>query len=303
VYWLAHPGGLFGQFAALFRWLYAHGPKHLGLKLDAERYIRYLATLRGGFEDVQYAVLIASAGILVVGVALVVRRDWLPRALIAGLLVTFAPGAVRLWIRAPRMVDWEIGGSPALHEVIDLVAARTPPRAGILLGGAWNNLANNTLRWYLLTGYGPRAFEDIHVWGATIGSIVLRPEPRVAYWAGQLSSAPATTLPDAVALITPLENFPMHLDLDQDSAVYRQVLSARPQYRLAVNQEVPRAACRVEVYRRAPDAAEPPVTASAELPPPVEVGKGGWIVSEDAWRGYWNPLIYPRAHEDAERRP
>ena len=300
-YWLAHPGSLFGEFATLFRWLYAHGPKHLGLKLDAEHFVRYFATLRGGFEDVQYAVLVVSAGILVVGVALLIRRDWLPRALIAGLLITFVPGAARLWIRAPRMVDWEINGSPALHEAIDLVEAHVPPRVEILLGGGWNNLANNTLRWYLLTGYGPRAFEDIHVWGATIGSVVLPPEPRVAYWSMQLATAPAARLPDAVVLITPLENFLQHLDFDQDAVVYRRVLSTRTQYRLEADRELPRAGCRVEVYRRRPGVEEPAVAVDAELPPPIEVGKNGWMVGEDAWRGYWNPLIYPQVYESAER--
>ena len=39
----------------------------------------------------------------------------------------------------------------------------------------------------------------------------------------------------------------------------------------------------------------------AELPPPIEVGKNGWMVGEDAWRGYWNPLIYPQVYESAER--
>jgi hypothetical protein len=257
--------------------------------------------LRGSFEDVQYAVVVVSAGILVVGVALLIRRDWLPRALIAGLLITFVPGAARLWIRAPRMVDWEISGPPALHEAIDLVEAHVPSRAEILLGGGWNSLANHTLRWYLLTGYGPRAFEDIHVWGATIGSIVLPAEPRVTYWARQLASAPEARLPEAVVLITPLENFLQQLDFDQDAVVYRRVLSARAQYRLEADRELLRAGCRVEVYRRRPGVEEPAVAVDAELPPPIEVGKNGWMASEDAWRGYWNALIYPQVYESAER--
>jgi hypothetical protein len=296
LYWLAHPDSLFNGFASVFRWLYELGPRHLGLQREAEHYVRLLATLRGGIEDIQLTVLIVSAAALVVAVALLLRKPATP-VLVVALLVTFIPGAVRLWIRAPRMVDWEIGGAPALHKVYAAVDRHLPRKVEILLGGAWNNLANNSLRWYLLTGYRPRDYDDIRVWGATIGSITLPPGPRVAYWAQQLGRASAAELPGAVVLIEPRDNFLQRVDFDMDAVVYRRVMAAREQYRLEAAYDLPETGCRVEVYRIIPGANAPAVPVGTELPPQIQIGEGGWLGSEDTWRNYWNPMIYPRVYE------
>jgi 4-amino-4-deoxy-L-arabinose transferase-like glycosyltransferase len=289
--WMFGASDLFSGFARLFVSFYDLNSRHWGLKLDAGHYVEYFATLKGGFEHAEFAILLISAAILLLGLALLLKRGTTP-ALIAGLAITFIPGAALLYAQASRMADWEIGGAPALHQIAGFVGQHVPQRAEILLAGGWNNFANNSLRWYLLTEFGPRNFEDIHVWGATIGSIVLPAGPRVSYWAGQLETAPPSKLPEAIVLIQPTGQFRYHVDFDQDGVVYRQALAARDVYRLEAAEELPETGCRVEIYRLNPESHAAPVNRAATLPPPVPVGANGWVQTEDPWRRFWNPLLY-----------
>lgn len=295
IYLVARPDSLFEWSTKAFYWAYNHNTRHLGLKLGPERYIDYFSTLRGAFEDVEWAVLLVAAALFIVGLALA-RRTAIPAALAAALAVNLIPGGVRLWARAPQLVDEELSGFPALHEIFDFVDRNVPRKVDIVLGGAWNNLANNSLRWYLLTGYGPKNYSDVHVLGATIGSIVLPPGPRVAYLAARLAQAPPAQLPGAIVLIDPTEQFRYSVDFDQDSAVYRRVLAARDVYRLAAARTFPDAGCAVQIYLVKSDSKAPPVNVATEMPPPVPVGQHGWVEGgEDPWRHYWNPMLYPYA--------
>ena len=294
IYWMRSPHSLFSAFARLFTWFYDLRPEHWGLKLVAGQYIAYFATLRPGFDSAAVSMLAVGAAVIVAGIAAGRKQATAP-ALAIALAVSFVPGAAVLYAHAGELIDWEIGGSPAVRRIPDLVEKVVEQQPGgrteILLGGGWNNLVNNALRWYLLTGYGPRNFDDIHVWGSTIGTIVLPAAPRVEYWAEQLEHAPAASLPDIVVLIHPERDFLYKVDFDQDAEVYPRILAARDVYRLAEEQEIPELRCRVAVYRvnRASTAAA--VDVDTTLPPPVPVSPDGWIQTEDPWRQFWNPLL------------
>ena len=287
VYWLARPQALPDACARLFVWLYEIAPRHAGLQLGAERYVRFFGSLTALFREAGVAWLAVAVAAAIVGAAMLARWN-MAKALAAALLVAFLPGAIRLYRQAPRLIDEEISGAPPLRQIYDTVERNTPARGDILLAGGWNEVSNNSLRWYLLTGYGAKNFDEIHVWGATIGSIMLPPQPRVTYWARQMALAPAAELPESLVILQPDEHFLYKVDLDQDAAVYRRVLQKRDIYRLAAAQDLPEAGCRVEIYRlnRASQPLAEPLDTT--MPPAVAVGSGGKWDTEDAWRHYWN---------------
>lgn len=290
-WWAVRPDALFNRFTGLFERVYEMNSRHWGLQQPAQHYMQFFIGLKPAFHDLALMAALMAAAVLIAGCAIAARRA-ITAALIAALLVTWVPGAARLYAQAPELIDWDIAGVPQLHAIYDFVEQHTPRRGDILLAGGWNQISNNSLRWYLLTGYGQRDFDDVHVVGATIGTIVLPTAPRVAYWARQMAEAPAGELPESMVVIEPESNFLYNVDMEQDVTVYRRVLEVRKIYTLAAEEDMPALGCRVEVYRLNPNAPPAPAHVDATLPEPVPVGKKGLIDVEDAWRGYWDPQLH-----------
>jgi hypothetical protein len=211
-------------------------------------------------------------GLSVLGLgAAVLRAQPAERPLAAGLVyaalaVALGPGVVRLYARLPSMVDWELECHPetlAAEDYVGTFVRETPLPARVLLGGGWDQLANNALRWYVLTRAVPDAgYDVVVVVGDMIGSLVFPPEPRIRHWAERLATGAAGELPELVVLIHPdPERFLYRVRIGPEAPIYDDLLAARGGYRLAGERFFPVLGARVAVWRRA-----------GELGPPVE----GW---------------------------
>lgn len=75
---------------------------------------------------------------------------------------------------------------------------------GRILLGSWDQLSNNSLRWYLLTRDPDDGlpFADVRVVGEKVGTVVFPPEPRIVHWAQTLGTGTTEQLPDTVVLIS-----------------------------------------------------------------------------------------------------
>ena len=276
-----------------------------GLGRPTGEYVEEMMSGLGGASTlVGGSVLGAAIALLGLGVWLLLPRSqssrdpaWHRPALLAALALAVLPGTVQFWRRAPDAIRWEYECSPRLGPVIELVQDRIPAESRVLLGGGWDQLTNNTLRWYLLTDRpeARTAYDDLQVVGDMIGSLVLPENPRIEYWTGVLAHGEASELPDHLVLIEPGEDFLYRTPLGPEVPMYRAVLERRPAYRSLVRREFEDLDCRVEILERLDEVPAPlpegsvPTTVPDE--PPTFVGLEGWNVRDDAWRHLRSPFL------------
>ena len=163
--------------------------------------------------------------------------------------------------------------------------------ARVLLGGGWDQLTNNTLRWYLLTReLQPRpAYDEVQVVGDMIGSLVLPEEPRIAWWAGVLRDGRGEELPERVVLIEWREDFLYEEAVGPEVEVYREILAQRPAYERVVSADFDELGLDLEVWALAdpqqPALTDPRGAAAADLLGPTgRWTPGRWSISDYAWR-------------------
>jgi hypothetical protein len=215
---------------------------------------------------------------------------------VAGL--AFLPGAFYLHSPAElsRRVTWEYECIPALAEITDFIDRHTPVRAFLLFGGGWDQLPNNSVRWYLQSQRVPRpTFDDIKVVGDMIGSIVQPSAPRIRQWAEVLAQNKGSGLPDRIVLVDPLDGFRYRIPRSAEVAIYRDVLEARGGYHVLDAAEFAAVGCRVEILARDPIAPAPLARIPGlhrlalqreELP---IAGANGLLILDDAWRHMRDP--------------
>ena len=308
------PSSAYALLALPLEILYRLRADHFGMQLAPDDYVAYFAEhyaelarfLGGSLAALSLAVLILS----------LVRWDRrrLPlRAARAGVWCALAlaalPGAVWLYRRLPELVEWELECDPELNEVYAFVGANVPQSGTeeepvtVLLGGGWDQLTNNSLRWYLIAGArDPRPrYGELDVTGDMIGSVVFPPEPRIAWWVERLASAPAPELPERIVLVEPGPDFRYHTRFGPEVALYRAVIEARGSHDSLARRAFPQLGCTVQVLARRQDSApiEPPYELMHELgvvgrehereseSSRVWVGTArGWDVRDDALRHF-----------------
>jgi hypothetical protein len=294
------PGALFEAARAPFAWLYGLRADHFGLSLAPDAYVDYFAReQRALLVHLGGSLSMLGLGLAVLGAAALLlraqagERPLAARAVWAALAVALVPGAVRLYARLPGMIEWELECHPQTRAAQDYVASivrARPLPVRILLGGGWDQLTNNSLRWYLLTrgGLGAR-FGEVRVEDDMIGSLVFPPEPRIRYWATVLATAPAGELPEHVVLIHPdPERFLYRVRVGPEVAIYSELLAERGGYELAGEAFFPILQARVEVWRRAGEPGPPLSDAEAVLArhgiAPDTPGYGARaLIGEDGW--------------------
>jgi hypothetical protein len=213
------------------------------------------------------------------------------RSLAAAAALAVLPGAAAFWARAPGAVRWDWEGTPALHGAIAEVADHTPVPGTVLLGGGWDQLSNNTLRWYLLTRYlQPRpAYDDVQVVGDMIGSLVLPERPRIEMWAHSLREARREELPELVVLLDWHDDFLYREDRGPEVELYRAILEQRPAYESAGRVPFDELGLELEIWRRR-DAEVPPLLAprgaadGSGLDAEQRETAGRWSISDRSWR-------------------
>jgi len=206
---------------------------------------------------------------------------------VAALALPALPGGVHLYLDLDRTIDWELEGHPQIGELCAFVDEQVDRAQNVLLAGGWDQLTNNTLRWYLLTG-GEDAvnFEDVFVAGDMIGSIVFPPEPRVAYWVETLALADVESLPDYIVRVTPNDDFLYHTWMGNEGALYETVLAQRAAYVSVGKRTFGELGCDVEVLRRerdVPPLSGIPAVRSYER---RKLSPEGWSFSDDALRHF-----------------
>ncbi len=300
-----HPAALESAAGAIAHALFAVLPSRLGLTRGPDDYAHGLvAALRLALRLSSYSVLGLGAALLAAGAweasplgrgarAEVRRAAW-----IAALLLATAPGALSFWRQARPMIEWEWEGVPALHGLVDAVAADTPPRARILLGGGWDQMGNNTLRWCLATDRSRLRvrYGELEVVGDMIGSLVLPEPPRIQHWAEVLRSAPRSELPERVVLLDPLDWFVYDEELGPEVPLYRAILEQRGAYERRSRATLEDLGVALEIWVRAEretaPLAEP--TGAARLGPLAYTGlrtAGRWTAGDKAWRQLANPWL------------
>jgi hypothetical protein len=310
----ARPAALFDATRAPLDWLWGLRDDHWGMQLEPRAHIDRLAAdyasfavfLGGSLAALGLAVFLLATTALAGAVRPLARRG-ARIAIGIALLVALSPGAIALYDDLRERVEWELEGHPELNDVHAFVAVHAPPRATILLGGAWDQLPNNALRWYLTTSPAARPAStaprpllgDRSVVGDMIGSVVFPPEPRIAYWAERLALAPAAELPELVVLIVPGPRFLYHALMGPEAAVYRSVLDQRGSHAVIAERHFPTLDCVVTILARTPGSK--PIAAHSELLrshgiDPVDprrpgqpssrawAGEHGWIVRDEALR-------------------
>ena len=309
--WAAtRPDALFDALRGPFGWFYDLREDHWGMSLPAADYVdHYAEGYRGAVIYGGGSLLALALGCLVAGVAALAleklpeERPVAPAALGAALAVALVPGALRLHVHLPGMVEWELECHPELGDVNAFLVRETLDElpTTILLGGGWDQLTNNGVRWYLLIGADERPpYDDVDVRGDMIGSIVFPPEPRIAMWADVLGRGDASELPDQVVLAIPGPDFLYESRMGPEVDVYRALMDARGGYALAASRRFPLLGCAVEVHHRA-GAAPPPLDEDAVavllaahgISPGVEgnasrawVGEGGWAMRDESLRHF-----------------
>lgn len=288
-------------------WLWSLREDHWGLRREPQHYVDHYATYYADFVAWFGGSLASSAiGLFVIGATilmaryLTVTRRQTTLMVSAAFLIAIVPGAVQLHSRLPGMVDWELEGHPELGRVHAFIAENAPPGTTVLLAGGWDQLTNNSLRWYRATD--PRRsrvpLAAVDVTGDMIGSVVFPPKFRILWWATQLATAPAADLPRRLVLIEPGPYFLYHTQFGPEVAIYDEIINRRGSYQALAEGTFPSLDCRVRVLRR--EGHPPPVElprASMEavslLPelsgtPCVRtwVGDGGWSLRDESLRHY-----------------
>jgi hypothetical protein len=310
------PERAYGLLRAPFAWFHGLRADHWGMRLAPGEYVEYFAANYAELAVYLGSSLAALAlGTLVLSVAAdfaARRTDELQRvlasssslraartAVLLALAAALLPGFARLYVRLPQLVEWELECHPELNEVYDFVRENVPERGAVLLGGGWDQLTNNSLRWYLLTrprpGKARARFDEIQVGGDMIGSAVFPPEPRVAWWIERLSRASASELPERLVLVEPGPDFRYHARFGPEVALYRAVVERRASHRSIARREFAELGCSVEILAREPESApiEPPQELLARLhvagaeSSRVWVGEvRGWDLRDDALRHF-----------------
>ncbi|MBW2282713.1 MAG: glycosyltransferase family 39 protein, partial [Deltaproteobacteria bacterium] len=299
------PVVLFDSMRAPFEFFHGLRVDRWGMRLEPGAYVDYFAQHYGGFASylggslaaLAAGVFLLASGSLYVALGFGTVRS--TRALCAAALaLAILPGIGRLYQRLPDMVDWELECHPELGEVYAFVRANGGAEGTTLLGGGWDQLTNNSLRWYLITGSEPLpAFGDVHVVGDMIGSLVFPPEERIAYWTEQLATAATADLPDRIVLVEPEEGFLYRTRIGPEVELYRTVLAARGSHVSVATRSFPALGCRVEVLRVVPDSE--PVAAPRERMQALGVlgdsvaessrtfvNDDGWVLKDESLRHF-----------------
>lgn len=303
------PEALFEALRAPLAWFHGLRADHWGLTLAPDRYIDELARDYLAFARwLALSLAACCAALFVVGAAGLAWRH-VPagpgstrRLLWAAIGVAALPGAVQLHAGLRTSVEWELECHPALNEVYAFVSANVEPGQTILLGGGWDQLPNNSLRWYLATrGRGEgRSLENQPVVGDMIGSVVFPPEPRIAYWAGLLSGAPHAGLPERVVLVEPDEqSFRYQCRFGDDAGLYEKLLASRSSHAEIARRSFAELGCTVRVLARA-EQSEAPLSPESRVNlvhelstnPAFAWGQrrvgldGGWIMRDESLRHF-----------------
>ena len=301
------PDALFENLRGPFAWFHGLRADAWGMSLGPDHYVDHFAEL---YRDVALYLggslaALAIAGFVIGVAALVFERNpgERPQAgavLWCALAVAAVPGAARLYANLTAMVEWELECHPELNEVYAFVREHAPAPTTILLGGGWDQLTNNGVVWYHLTGgEGKRpAYDDVRVIGDMIGSVVFPPEPRVAHWARVLGEGPADELPDRLVLVGHGDDFLYQARMGPEASIYRAVVDARGGYAPLASREFEELGCRVEVLARS-DEIGPPIDGvagilaahgiDADTPGNVSrtpVGEGGWVMKDESLRHF-----------------
>jgi Dolichyl-phosphate-mannose-protein mannosyltransferase len=272
-------------------------PGRFGLSRPAVEYAQSLQDALAG------ATKLCGVSAITLGAALLALGAWSAmasagtarglhhRVLSTVTLLAILPGAAAFWARAQGAVRWEWEATPALHELIAKVADQVPVPGKVLLGGGWDQLANNTLRWYLLTReLKPRpSFDDVQVVGDMIGSLVLPEAPRIEWWARELREAPVAECPERVVLLDWRDDFLYREDIGPEVPLYRAILEQRRCYELAERVPFDELGLDLEVWRRrsesVPPLLEPKGAAAASgTSPQKRATVGRWSISDRSWR-------------------
>ena len=300
------PEVLRGTLTSLFDGVRGLRDDSWGFGRPTEAYVgEMIAGLTGTSALIGGSVLAGAIALLGLGVWLLLPRSlaardpaWHRPALLAALAMAVLPGSVLFWARAPDAIRWEYECSPRLAPMLELAASEIPAESTVLLGGGWDQLTNNTLRWYLLTDRPEAAssYGDLQVVGDMIGSLVLPEQPRIEYWCEVLAHGDAADLPDRLVLIEPGESFLYRTPLGPEVPRYRAILRLRPAYEPVVRRDFEELDCRMEVFARVADVPDPlprPLDVPTTVPgnPPTFVGLDGWDVRDDAWRHLRNPWL------------
>jgi hypothetical protein len=303
------PEALFDSLRAPFEFFHGLRVDRWGMQLEPDAYVDYFALHYGGFASYlggSLAALAAGAFLLASGSLYVALGFGTVRSTgalcAAALALAILPGIARLYQRLPDMVDWELECHPELNEVYAFVRAQGGAEGTTLLGGGWDQLTNNALRWYLITGpitrTEPRpAFGDVRVVGDMIGSLVFPPEERIAYWTEHLATAATADLPGRIVLVEPGEGFLYRTRIGPEVELYRAVLAARGSHVSVATRSFPALGCTVEVLRRGPDSQ--PVAAprermqalgvlgdSAPESSRTFVNEDGWVLKDESLRHF-----------------
>ena len=154
------------------------------------------------------------------------ERVFAPGLVWTALAAATLPGALRLYGDLREMVEWELECHPELNDVHAFINEHCPPPGTVLLGGGWDQLTNNGVRWYRITraqGTVP-GYDDVPVVGDMIGSLVFPPEPRIRHWAQVLGETGLLALPDRVVLVEPdPETFLYRTRMGPEVAIYRDI--------------------------------------------------------------------------------
>lgn len=279
---------------------------HFGMSLEPAAYVEHFTTqyraavvyLAGSAATMGFALALLGVG------GLVLRghasdQGYATHLVWTALAVALVPGVVRLQAHLRPMVEWELECHPELNEVHAFINGQFPTPATVLLGGGWDQLTNNGVRWYRLTrGDGDPRYAEARVVGDMIGSLVFPSEPRVRYWAGVLASAPAVELPDRVVLVEHGDGgFLYRARVGVEAAVYADLLEARAGYEQVDKKTFDALGVEVRVYRRA-GRVGPPVDVEAVLAahgiePETTgnasrefVGEGGWSLRDESLRHF-----------------
>jgi 4-amino-4-deoxy-L-arabinose transferase-like glycosyltransferase len=295
---LRRPEALRGPLEGALGRVLGDGPGRLGLSRSPQEYADSLMVV------LQRSLALAEVSVLSLGAALLGLAAWqataslgptLParhlRAFVLTVALATLPGAAAFWDRAEGMVRWEWEGAPQLGEVIAEVGQRTPVPGRLLLGGGWDQLTNNTLRWYLLTReLEPRpAYDEVQVVGDMIGSLVLPEPPRIDWWARVLREGQGDQLPERVVLLDWREDFLYQEAVGPEVEVYREILAQRPAYERLAAEGFDELGLELEVWALRHDGlpalSDPRGAAAADLLGPTgRWTPGRWSISDYAWR-------------------
>ena len=301
------PGRVFELLRGPAAWFTGLRDDRWGLSLSADEYVDYFSVYYSDFVTfLGGSFASASIGLFVLATAILMWRS-LPAGrrhvgamLWASLGVAIAPGFALLHGRLSVLVEWELEGIPELASVQDFVVEYAGPGDTVLLGGGWDQLTNNGLRWHRATRSpgGRLPLAEVEVTGDMIGSVVFPPEPRIAWWAARLATAPIDELPALLVFVEPGSQFLYHTRFGPEVAIYDAIAAQRGTHREIARHYFPVLDATVRILRRTEaqplpssfadvlarhgiDPADPPSSSARH-----EVGQGGWVLRDESLRHF-----------------